>query len=97
MNDTPLVTLPCYEPAGVRLTLTEADLLQHVLAIGSTGSGKSTLLWSLVEQLMPHGTGLLLLDAKVDGLVPQFTDLARRWGRERDLVFLGPEGTHALD
>lgn len=43
-TDFPLTVWPCYEPAGHRVELTEADLVQHILLIGSTGSGKSTLL-----------------------------------------------------
>lgn len=97
VNDQPLIVLPCYEPAGTRIELTEAELREHLLVIGSTGSGKTTLLWDIVAQLVPQGVGLLLLDAKVDGLAERFTELARRCGRERDLVRLGPAGTHAID
>lgn len=97
VNNELLVTLPCYEPAGQRLQLTEAELKQHLLVIGSTGSGKTTLLWNIVEQLVPHRVGLLILDAKCDGLEHQLTTLAKRCGRERDVVWLGPDGSHALD
>jgi energy-coupling factor transporter ATP-binding protein EcfA2 len=77
-TDSPIVTWPCYEPAGHRIELTEADLVQHVLLLGSTGSGKSTLLTAATSQLILHRAekpedkiGLLLLDAKADDLVPR--------------------------
>ena len=41
-TDFPLPVWPRYEPAGHRVELTEADLVQHILLIGSTGSGKSS-------------------------------------------------------
>jgi DNA segregation ATPase FtsK/SpoIIIE-like protein len=40
-TDFPLTVWLCYEPASHRVELTEADLVQHILLIGSTGSGKS--------------------------------------------------------
>jgi energy-coupling factor transporter ATP-binding protein EcfA2 len=97
MDETPLIHWPCYEPAGQSVTLTEAELVQHVLVIGSTGCGKTTLLTHALRQLIPRGIGLLLQDAKCEGAVEQVRAVARSCGREADVVVLGPEGTHALD
>ncbi len=97
MDDTPLIHWPCYEPAGQSVTLTAAELVQHVLVIGSTGCGKTTLLTDALRQLIPRGVGLLIQDAKCEGTVEQVRAAARACGREADVVVLGPEGTHALD
>jgi hypothetical protein len=98
----PLVVWPWYEPVstpgGVErgVELSEADLLQHVLLLGSTGSGKTTLQRGAVRQLIRQGVSLLVLDAKQDDTVPFIAEVMRRAGRAKDLVVLGPEGTHAL-
>ena len=89
---------PCYEPAGFCARLTESDLLQHVLIVGSTGSGKTTLLTAAVRQLIGQPqTGLLLLDAKVDGMVAQVRADAHAVGREKDVMVFGPEGDYGFD
>ena len=46
----PILQFPCYEPSGYHAQLTETELLQHLLVIGSTGSGKSTLLTAATRQ-----------------------------------------------
>ena len=48
-TDFPLTVWPCYEPASHRVELTAADLVQHILLLGSTGSGNS-------RQLIAHQT-----------------------------------------
>jgi energy-coupling factor transporter ATP-binding protein EcfA2 len=68
-----------------------------MLIIGSTGSGKTTLITGAIRQLLQHRIGLLILDAKQEGLVEEITKLAARSGRSDDLAILGPDGTHALD
>ena len=40
-TDFPLTVWPCYGPAGHRVELAEADLVQYIVLIGSTGSSKS--------------------------------------------------------
>lgn len=103
-SDPPLVVWPCYEPAGGRVELSEADLVQHLLLIGSTGSGKSTLLASALEQLIAHRSaaraercGLLILDAKTDDLVARVSAVAAQAGRAEDVMVFGPHGHYALD
>ncbi len=97
MDDAQFIHWPCYEPAGQSVTLTEEELVQHVLVIGSTGSGKTTLLTHALQQLIPRGVGLLIQDAKCEGTVEHVREAARACGREKDVVVLGPEGTHALE
>jgi hypothetical protein len=77
--------------------LTEEDLVQHLLVIGSTGCGKTTLLMGAIQQLLLCPIGLLILDAKEDGQVEKITQMAGKAGRAGDLAILGPSGTHALD
>lgn len=99
-----IIKWKCYEPAGHSLNLTEADLTQHVLIVGSTGCGKTTLLTSAVRQLLAVDAndaqakvGLLILDGKVDGLVEQVLQDARAVGRESDVQVFGPNGNYAFD
>jgi hypothetical protein len=96
-KEEPLIVWPCYEPSGLSIYLTEEDLVQHLLVIGSTGCGKSTLLMGAIQQVLQHPIGLLILDAKQDGMVEEITRMARKVGRTSDLAILGPAGTHALD
>ena len=100
----PILTFPCYEPHHYRVELTEADAVQHVLVTGSTGCGKSTLLTSAIQQLIAleprssaRKTGLLILDAKVDGLVEQVRQAALAAGRAADVVVFGPNGDTVFD
>ena len=99
----PLITWPCYEPAGHRVEVTQADLLQHVLIIGATGSGKTTLLASALQQLIAHEAGdpsqrpgLLILDSKNE-LVELVRAAARAAGREPEVITLGPDGNAQFD
>jgi hypothetical protein len=103
-TDSPIVAWPCYEPAGRRIELTEADLVQHVLLLGSTGSGKSTLLTAATIQFVLHRAesskdkiGLLELDAKADDIVPHVREAAQRAGRHSDVLVFGPGGDHSFD
>ena len=97
----PLVSWPCYEPAGFSVELTERDLLSHVLILGATGAGKTTLLIQAMRQLISGSRsrpiGLLIFDPKVDGTVEMVRVLARAAQREQDLVVLGPGGDHRFD
>jgi len=98
-NSKPILSFPLYEPAGQKVEFSEADLLQHLLVVGTTGCGKTTLLTSAIRQLLAHPDkpGLLILDAKVDGLVEQVRADARLAGREGDVAVFGPHGDVAFD
>jgi energy-coupling factor transporter ATP-binding protein EcfA2 len=104
-SDQAVICWPCDEAAfNYGITLTESDLVQHVLLIGSTGSGKSTLLTAAARQLIRHQAGdprqkcgLLGLDAKEDDLVARVREVATSAGRGGDVLVFGPRGDHALD
>lgn len=103
-SDAPLISWRCYEPAGHRVELSESDLVQHILLIGSTGSGKSTLLTSATGQIIGHHAGspehkpgLLVLDAKGDDLVARVQDAAQAFGRANDVLVFGPNADHGFD
>lgn len=99
-----LVSWPCCEPSAFRVELAEADLVQHLLVMGATGTGKSTLLTSANRQLISYlaeepreRLGLLVLDAKNEGMVQEIQAMAREARRGSDVVVLGPEGNCFLD
>jgi len=99
-----IIKWPCYEPAGKNVALTESDLLQHALVIGSTGCGKTTLLTSAIRQLMQvrsqsagENVGLLILDAKNDEVVQQIKTDAGKAGRLDDVICFGSQGDYAFD
>lgn len=94
-SDEPLITCPLWEPP-IPFTLSEQDLV-HLLILGSTGSGKTTLVLGMLQQLIRQRMGLLILDAKQDGLTDLISEMATAAGREKDLAILGPSGTHTLD
>ena len=104
-NIHPIITWPLFEPASKQaIRLTEDELVQHVLLVGSTGSGKSTLLISAIQQLVAQQAdspsakiGLLLLDAKGDDLVFRIQEAAARAGRSSDVIIFGPQGNRVLD
>ncbi len=73
-------------------------MLQYLLVIGSTGCGKTTLLTAATRQLLARrDAGLLILDAKVDGLVAQEQAAARAVRREKDVDVFGPSGGATFD
>ncbi|MGJ8650851.1 MAG: type IV secretory system conjugative DNA transfer family protein [Opitutaceae bacterium] len=98
--DEPIISLECYEPAGVSLDFTQEDLLGHTLAIGGSGSGKtSRLILPIVSQLIHAGdAGLCILDTKADGIAEHAIRLACFDAeREDDLVVINGDGSNSLD
>ena len=80
-DETPLVRLDCYEPAGLRLELDAPTLLRHLLLIGGTGAGKTSILNVMLGQLLSarvggQPVGLLILDGKQDDTVLRIKKLA---------------------
>jgi energy-coupling factor transporter ATP-binding protein EcfA2 len=101
-DSKPAVVWPCYEPARP-VELSESDVLEHVLLVGSTGCGKTTLLTTAYTQLIARSaadpllkTGLLILDSKAE-LLPSVSRAAQDAGRPHDVVVLGPEGNACYD
>ena len=99
-----IIKWPCYEPAGTVVELTELDLLQHTLVVGSTGCGKTTLLTSAIRQLVHRKLqserdkiGLLILDAKCDGVYEQVKSDAGKAGRAEDIIYFGSQGDFTFD
>ena len=103
--DPAIVFWRCDDPAlSYRIELTQAELVQHALIIGSTGSGKSTLLVDATQQLIAHQAqspekkiGLLVLDAKADDLVARVREAALGAGRASDVLVFGPYGDRGMD
>ena len=100
--DKPILSIPCYEPAGTALELRREDLLGHSLAIGSTGSGKTTrFVYPAIVQLIREAddkVGLCVFDTKADGAM---TDIVTRacveTGRADDLCIIDSSGSAYLD
>ncbi len=68
---------------------TNNDIKTHVLYLGTTGSGKTVGLTSLVTNALCWGSGFVFVDGKADtGLWSSMSALARRFGRDDDLLVL---------
>ncbi len=81
------------------ILLRPIDLLEHVLATGSTGSGKTrSFLMPLIEKILQRfgnsadeKAGMFLMDAKGD-MAQLAVECARRAGRAEDVYILGEGG-----
>ncbi|MDD3288894.1 MAG: type IV secretion system DNA-binding domain-containing protein [Alphaproteobacteria bacterium] len=74
---------------GRELWLTNTDARTHILYLGTTGSGKTEGLKSLVTNALAWGSGFVYVDGKADtDLWSSLFSLARRFGREDDLLIL---------
>ena len=99
-DETPLVRLDCYEPAGLRLELDAPTLLRHLLLIGGTGAGKTSILNVMLGQLLSarvggQPVGLLILDGKQDDTVLRIQKLAAE--ARRPVQVLTPGGALGYD
>jgi intracellular multiplication protein IcmO len=71
---------------GEELWLKAADILTHLLVLGTTGSGKTVTLTALSSNYLAMGGGLIYTDPKAaPGLWRNFHMLARMMGRDDDL------------
>lgn len=98
----PIISLPCFEPAGTSLDLSREDLLGHSLAIGSTGSGKTTrFIYPVINQLMRQRNskvGLCILDSKADGAMRDLvTRACQEAGRSNELSIIDSSSSAHLD
>ena len=63
----------------------------HTFVFGSTGVGKTRLIEGLIEQDIPKGNNVVIIDPKGDiGLFSKFYELARKYDREDELMFISP-------
>lgn len=68
---------------------TSNDIKTHILYLGTTGAGKTEGLKSLVSNALCWGSGYVYVDGKADtGLWNSLSALARRFGRDDDLLVL---------
>ncbi|ARE80616.1 MULTISPECIES: type IV secretory system conjugative DNA transfer family protein [Campylobacter] len=63
----------------------------HTFTFGSTGVGKTRLIEGLIEQDIPKGKNIVIIDPKGDiGLFSKMVEIAKKCGREQELMFLSP-------
>lgn len=68
---------------------TNSDARTHILYLGTTGAGKTEGLKSMVTNAFGWGSGFIYIDGKADtGLWGSISALARRYGRDDDLLIL---------
>ncbi len=89
---------------GQQLWISNDDARQHAVVPGTTGAGKTVGLVSLAANALTHGSGFIFVDGKADnGLYAQILALARRFGREDDVLALnflvasGNKDTHTFN
>lgn len=63
----------------------------HTFVFGSTGVGKTRLIEGLIEQDIPKGNNVVIIDPKGDiALFSKFYELARKCEREQEIMFISP-------
>ncbi|EAI5570189.1 DUF853 family protein, partial [Campylobacter coli] len=63
----------------------------HTFVFGSTGVGKTRLIEGLIEQDIPKGKNVVIIDPKGDiGLFSKMVEIAKKSNREKELMFLSP-------
>lgn len=101
-----IVDLPCFEPAGSSVPLTESDLLAHTLITGGSGSGKTTrVIYPTMRQLLEYKASqpeskisLCLIDTKADGEMRAYLENASiEAGRSKDLQVVDETGERHID
>lgn len=100
-----IINLECYEPNSGRICMDARDLCQHTLIVGSTGSGKTTgLMQPMIQNLIEykasdpvHKLGLVIYDCKGDRTAEIVREMAKRVGRENDVMEIGENATHSLN
>ena len=99
--DERVVTIPCYEPPGLRIELSGRTLCNHTLLLGMTGSSKtSTLRWFMKDLIIDHAhnpdrkAGMCIIDLNGDDTVALVKKWAIQSGRADDLRLLTPTQGH---
>ncbi len=90
-----------FDPTRPLFRVSSADVIrlgqaaEGFICTGATGSGKSSGAMSvIIDSLLKAGVGMLVLTAKDE--YAEWARRCRRWGRERDLFRVAPDG-HKLD
>lgn len=79
-----------------RDAITPHQLCEGVLAMGGVGSGKTTTLRHLMARIMRMNAGMLILTAKSTDM-DDVLSVARKEGREKDVIELSPGKGHCFD
>ncbi|EAI4827797.1 DUF87 domain-containing protein [Campylobacter lari] len=75
----------------VNIYLEDDNCFNHSFVFGSTGVGKTRLIEGLIEQDIPKQNNIVIIDPKGDiGLFSKVTEIAKKYNREKDLLFLSP-------
>ena len=73
---------------GRELWIAFEDGRQHATVPGTTGAGKTTALLSFLANALTHASGFVIVDGKADNKHGEVLALARRFGREDDVLCL---------
>lgn len=102
--DTPILNIPCYEPAGRRIKLDGEALTRNTLLTGAIGSGKTSTLNHILQQLVKFRAaeaeakiGLIIFDFKQDGTADRVHQWARAAGRADDVEVLDESSDTRLE
>ena len=75
--------------------LSNSDMRQHFLVLGSTGSGKTELLLGMAANVITAGGGCIYFETNGDaGVYARIYDICRRAGRENDIFILNFYSRH---
>lgn len=93
-KSTPVYSLGIGIDEKKPLFVTTANMLQHLLVMGTTGAGKTELLLFFTAQAMAQGSGAIFVDGKGDVKTWwRLFSIAKRLGVEENLLILN-FGTH---
>lgn len=77
---------------GIDVTLSDKELNQHCLIVGTTGSGKTTTILNFVESAVRRGLPVVYLDGKGSfDLVDKLSKVANHYGRVFKVFTLRPK------
>lgn len=96
--DEKVVSLPCYEPAGLQIDFVGRALVTHTLILGQTGSGKTlgAVRWFIKDLIHHHPNdsqkkaAVFIFDLNGDDTLPLVRKWAAEAGRSDDVRLLTP-------
>src|ERR1019366_5784823 len=92
-----LVRLGVGQPDGQAFDLTVAEIAQHIFLPGASGTGKTTTVACLMDGLLSHGYGVVVIDCKGSGLGDTARALARRHDVALNIVDPNNDATLGYD